>query len=323
MKAIRISEHGDPEVMRLEELPTPAPGAGQVLVRVEAAGVNYIDTYQRSGQYKVPLPYVMGLEGAGVVEAVGDGVGGVDKGARVAWTNVPGAYATHAVVPADKVVPLPAAVTSQHGAAVMLQGMTAHYLARAVYPLKRGDTCLVHAGAGGVGLLLTQMAKRAGARVFTTVSTDEKARLSKDAGADEVIRYTQEDFKDAVRRLTDGQGVRVVYDSVGRDTFEKSLDCLAPRGMLALFGQSSGAVAPFDAQVLSAKGSLFLTRPTLAHYTATREELLARANEVFAWLADGSLKVRTGATLPLADAAKAHAELQARRTTGKVLLIPG
>ena len=322
MKAIRITEHGGPEVMKIEDLPTPAPQAGQVLVRVEAAGVNYIDTYQRSGHYKVPLPYTMGLEGAGVVEATGEGVTGIGKGARVAWTNVPGAYATHALVPADKVVPLPAAITSQQGAAAMLQGMTAHYLAHATFPLRRGDACVVHAGAGGVGLLLTQMAKRAGARVFTTVSTEEKAQLSKDAGADEVIRYTQEDFKDAVRRLTDGKGVRVVYDSVGRDTFEKSLDCLAPRGLLALFGQSSGAVPPFDPQVLAAKGSLFFTRPTLGHYIATREELLTRANDVFAWIADGSLKVRIGATFPLAEAARAHTELQARRTTGKVLLLP-
>jgi len=322
MNAIRITEHGGPEAMRLEELPTPAPQAGQVLVRVEAAGVNFIDTYQRSGQYKVPLPYTLGLEGAGVVEAVGDGVTGIATGARVAWTNVPGSYATHAVVPADKVVALPARITPQRGAAAMLQGMTAHYLARSTFPLRDGDACLVHAGAGGVGLLLTQIAKRAGARVFTTVSSDVKARLSTEAGADEVIRYTSQDFREAVRRLTGGAGVRVVYDSVGRDTFEQSLDCLAPRGMLVLYGQSSGAVPPFDAQVLSAKGSLFLTRPTLAHYTATREELLARANEVFAWIADGTLKLRIGATFPLADAARAHAELQGRRTTGKVLLLP-
>jgi len=322
MKAVRITEHGGPEVMKLEELPTPAPQAGQVLVRIEAAGVNYIDTYQRSGQYKIPLPYTMGLEGAGVVEVVGDRVTGMATGTRVAWTNIPGSYATHALVPADKAVPLPASITSQQGAAAMLQGMTAHYLAHSTFPLRRGDACLVHAGAGGVGLLLTQMAKRAGARVFTTVSTDEKAKLSKDAGADEVIRYTQEDFKDVVRRLTDGKGVRVVYDSVGRDTFEKSLDCLASRGLLVLFGQSSGAVPPFDAQVLSAKGSLFLTRPTLGHYTATREELLLRAHEVFAWIADGSLKIRIGATFPLAEAARAHADLEARKTTGKVLLLP-
>ena len=322
MKAIRITEVGGPEVMRLEELPTPAPQPGQVLVRVEAAGVNYIDTYQRSGQYKVPLPYTMGLEGAGVIEGAGAGVSGFNKGARVAWTNVPGSYATHAIVPADKAVPLPDGITAQQGAAAMLQGMTAHYLARSTHPLKRGDTCLVHAGAGGVGLLLTQMAKRAGARVCTTVSTDEKARLSKEAGADEVVRYTSEDFREAARRLTAGAGVQVVYDSVGRDTFEKSLDSLAPRGMLVLYGQSSGAVPPFDAQVLSAKGSLFLTRPTLGHYTATREELLARANEVFSWIVDGSLKIRIGATFPLAEAARAHTELQARRTTGKVLLLP-
>jgi NADPH:quinone reductase len=322
MKAVRITQYGGPEVMRLEELPTPAPQAGQVLVRVEAAGVNYIDTYQRSGQYKVPLPYTMGLEGAGVVEAIGDGVTGIREGARVAWTNVPGSYATHAVVPADKVVPLPDGITAQQGAATMLQGMTAHYLARSTYPLKRGDTCLVHAGAGGVGLLLTQMARHAGARVLTTVSTEEKARLSQEAGADEVIRYTSADFREAARRLTGGAGVQVVYDSVGRDTFEKSLDSLAARGMLVLYGQSSGAVPPFDAQMLAAKGSLFFTRPTLGHYIATREELLARANEVFAWIADGSLKMRIGATFPLAEAPRAHAELQARRTTGKVLLLP-
>jgi NADPH2:quinone reductase len=249
-------------------------------------------------------------------------VNGFSAGARVAWTHVPGSYATHALVPADKAVPLPDGITSQQGAAAMLQGMTAHYLAHSTFPLRRGDACVVHAGAGGVGLLLTQMAKRAGARVFTTVSTDDKAKLSREAGADEVIRYTQEDFEEAVRRLTGGTGVRVVYDSVGRDTFEKSLGCLAPRGMLVLYGQSSGAVPPFDAQVLSAKGSLFLTRPTLAHYTASREELLSRAKDVFAWIADGSLKIRIGATFPLAEAARAHEELQGRRTTGKVLLLP-
>jgi len=322
MNAIRITEVGGPEVMRLEELPTPVPQGGQLLVRVEAAGVNYIDTYHRSGQYKVPLPLTMGLEGAGVVEAVGERVTGVDKGTRVAWTMVPGSYATHVLVPTDKAVPLPDGITSQHGAAAMLQGMTAHYLATSTFLLRDGDPCLVHAGAGGVGLLLTQVAKRVGARVFTTVSTEEKAKLSRQAGADEVIHYTEEDFEPAVRRLTGGSGVRVVYDSVGRDTFEKSLGCLAPRGMLVLFGQSSGAVPPFDAQVLSAKGSLFLTRPTLANYTATRGELLARAREVFAWIAEGSLKLRIGAMFPLAEAARAHQELQGRRTTGKVLLLP-
>jgi NADPH2:quinone reductase len=322
MKAIRIHEHGAPGVMRLEELPTPSAGPGQLLVRVEAAGVNYIDTYQRSGQYAVPLPYTVGLEGAGLVEEVGPGVAGFQSAQRVAWTNVPGAYASHALVPAEKAVPLPSGTDARLAAAVMLQGMTAHYLAHATYRLKAGDTCLVHAGAGGVGLLLTQMAKAAGARVLTTVSTGMKAQLSREAGADEVILYTQENFADAVRRLTGGQGLAVVYDSVGRDTFEKSLSCLAPRGVMVLFGQSSGAVGPLDPQVLSARGSLFLTRPTLGHYTLTREELLQRAGDCFAWIAAGRLKVRVGAEFPLAEAARAHEELQGRRTTGKVLLIP-
>jgi NADPH2:quinone reductase len=322
MKAIRIHEHGGPEALRLEDLPTPEAGPGQVLVRLEAAGVNYIDTYQRSGQYKMPLPYVVGLEGAGIVEVVGPGVQGIASGSRVAWTNVPGSYATHVAVPADKAVPVPAGIEARPAAAVMLQGMTAHYLARSTWPLKPGDACLVHAGAGGVGLLLTQMAKAAGARVLTTVSTDEKAALSKQAGADEVILYTREDFAEAVRRLTGGRGLHVVYDSVGRDTFDRSLACLAPRGMLVLFGQSSGAVPPLDPQVLSARGSLFLTRPTLAHYTLTRDELLARAGDCFAWMKAGTLDVRIGAEFPLAEAARAHEELQGRRTTGKVLLIP-
>ena len=322
MKAIRIHEYGGPETLRLEDLPAPSAGPGQVLVRVAAAGVNYIDIYQRSGQYKVALPYTLGLEGAGEVEALGPGVTGFQRGQRVAWTNVPGSYATQALVPADKLVPVPEGTDLRLAAAIMLQGMTAHYLAHTTWPLKPGDTCLVHAGAGGVGLLLTQMAKRAGARVLTTVSTDEKARLSREAGADEVILYTRDDFAEAVRRLTNGQGLQVVYDSVGRDTFEKGLGCLVPRGMMVLFGQSSAAVAPLDPQVLSARGSLFLTRPTLAHYTLTREELLARAGDCFSWIASGALKVRIGAEFPLAEAARAHQELQGRRTTGKVLLIP-
>jgi len=322
MKAIRIHEYGGPEAMRLEDLPTPDAGPGQLLVRLEAAGVNYVDTYQRSGQYKVPLPYSLGSEGAGVVEAVGPGVTDIPSGTRVAWAGIPGAYATHALVPADKAVPVPPGMDARPAAAVMLQGMTAHYLARSTYPLRAGDTCLVHAGAGGVGLLLTQMAKAAGARVFTTVSTEEKAGLSREAGADEMILYTREDFAETVRRLTAGRGVEVVYDSVGRDTFDKSLSCLVTRGMLVLFGQSSGAVPPLDPQVLSARGSPFLTRPTLAHYTLTREELLGRAGDCFSWMASGTLKVRIGAELPLAEAARAHEELQARRTTGKVLLIP-
>lgn len=322
MKAIRIHEYGGPEVMRLEDLPTPEPARGQVLVRVGAAGVNFIDTYQRSGQYTVPLPYVVGLEGAGVVEAVGPDAKDMEPGMRVAWTNVPGSYATHAVVPAEKAVPIPPGIETRQAAAVMLQGMTAHYLARSTWPLKRGDTCLVHAGAGGVGLLLTQLAKAAGARVLTTVSTEAKAALSRAAGADDVIFYTREDFAEAVKRLTGGRGLQVVYDSVGRDTFEKSLACLAPRGMLALFGQSSGAVGPFDPQVLAANGSLFLTRPTLRHYVLTREELLGRAGDCFAGIASGALHVRIGAEFPLGEAARAHEELQGRRTTGKVLLIP-
>jgi NADPH2:quinone reductase len=320
MRAIRISQHGGPEVLRLEELPTPTPGPGQLLVRLEAAGVNFIDVYQRTGQYKVPLPYVMGLEGAGVVEAAGS-AGEFAPGARVAWTGVPGSYATHALVPADRAVPLPQGVDAQAGAAAMLQGITAHYLSHSTYPLQAGHTCLVHAAAGGVGLLLTQMAKRRGARVLATVSTDEKARLAREAGADEVILYTREDVAQAVRRLTGGAGVQVVYDSVGKDTFEKSLDCLVPRGMLVLFGQSSGAVPPFDPQALSAKGSLFLTRPTAAHYTATRAELISRTTDIFGAIAAGTLKLRIGATFPLAETAEAHRQLEARKTTGKVLLL--
>lgn len=322
MKAIRIHSHGGPEVMRLEDLPLPEPARGQVLVRVEAAGVNFIDTYQRSGQYKVPLPFGMGLEGAGVVEAAGPEAGGVEAGMRVAWVNVPGSYATHALVPAERTVPVPQGIEARAAAAVMLQGTTAHYLARSTWPLQPGETCLVHAGAGGVGLLLTQFAKMAGARVLTTVSSDAKAELSRAAGADDVILYTREDFADAARRLTGGGGVQVVYDSVGRDTFEKSLSCLAPRGMLVLFGQSSGAVPPFDPQVLAARGSLFLTRPTLGHYTLTREELLGRAGDCFAAMRSGALRVRIGAEFELAQAARAHQELEGRRTTGKVLLLP-
>jgi NADPH2:quinone reductase len=322
MKAIRIHEHGGPEAMRLDDLPAPEPARGELLVRVEAAGVNFIDVYQRSGRYTVPLPYGMGLEGAGVVEASGPDAGGVERGTRVAWANVPGSYATLAVVPADKAVPIPDGIAARQAAAVMLQGMTAHYLARSTYPLGHGDTCLVHAGAGGVGLLLTQLAKAAGARVLTTVSSEAKAALSRSAGADHVIQYTSEDFAEAARRLTGGLGVQVVYDSVGRETFEKSLACLTPRGMLVLFGQSSGAVAPFDPQVLAARGSLFLTRPTLGHYTRTREELLERASECFSAMETGALNVRIGAEFPLAEAAKAHEQLEARRTTGKVILIP-
>jgi NADPH:quinone reductase len=322
MRAIRIHEFGGPEAMRLEELPPLKPGDGQALVRIEAAGVNFIDVYQRAGLYKNPLPYSVGLEGAGVVEAVGGGVTTVRAGDRVAWTGIPGSYATHNVVPADKLVTLPAGVDARAGAAAMLQGMTAHYLAHSTYPLKRGDTCLVHAAAGGVGLLLCQMAKRAGARVIGTVSTEEKAKLARDAGADDIIFYTRQDLVEEVKRLTGGKKLQVVYDSVGKDTFEKGLDCLALRGYMVLYGASSGPVTPLDPQVLNAKGSLFLTRPSLFHYTATRDELVKRAGDVLGWIQKGELKLRIGATFPLADAAKAHRDLEGRKTTGKVLLIP-
>jgi len=322
MRAIRIQQFGGPEAMGLEDLPTPKPGDGQALVRIEAAGVNFIDVYQRTGLYKNPLPYGLGLEGAGVVEAVGGGVTTVRVGDRVAWTGIPGSYATHNVVPADKLVTLPAGVDARAGASAMLQGMTAHYLAHSTYPLKAGDTCVVHAAAGGVGLLLCQMAKRAGARVIGTVSTEEKAKLAREAGAHDVILYTRQDFEAEAKRLTGGKGVQVIYDSVGKDTFEKGFNCLAMRGYMVLYGASSGPVAPLDPQALNAKGSLFLTRPSLFHYTATREDLAKRAGDVLGWIQKGELKLRIGATFPLAEAAKAHQDLEGRRTTGKVLLIP-
>ena len=322
MRAIRIQQFGGPEAMGLEELPTPKPGDGQALVRIEAAGVNFIDVYQRAGLYKNPLPYGLGLEGAGVVEAVGAGVTTVRVGDRVAWTGIPGSYATHNVVPADKLVTLPAGVDARAGASAMLQGMTAHYLAHSTYPLKAGDTCVVHAAAGGVGLLLCQMANRAGARVIGTVSTEEKAKLAREAGAHDVILYTRQDFEAEVKRLTGGKGVQVIYDSVGKDTFEKGFNCLAMRGYMVLYGASSGPVATLDPQALNAKGSLFLTRPSLFHYTASREDLAKRAADVLGWIQKGELKLRIGATFPLAEAAKAHQDLEGRRTTGKVLLIP-
>lgn len=322
MKAVRVHAPGGPEVLRFEDVPEPEPKAGEAVVRVEAAGVNFIDVYHRTGLYKAALPLTLGQEGAGTVVAVAPDVREVHLGERVAWAASFGAYAEKAVVPAGRLVPLPDRLSAKQGAAAMLQGMTAHYLATSTYPLKPGDTCLVHAGAGGVGLLLTQIAKRRGARVFTTVSTEEKARRSKAVGADATIDYTKQDFEAEVKRLTDGAGVNVVYDSVGRTTFEKGLACLARRGLMALFGQSSGPVAPFDPQVLSQRGSLYLTRPTLGHYTVTREELLWRAGDVLGWVADGSLKLTIEHEFPLADAAEAHRALEGRRTTGKVLLIP-
>lgn len=320
MQAVRLHEPGGADALRVERVPVPRPAEGEALVQLEAAGVNFIDVYKRTGLYPVPLPATLGEEGAGTVVEVGGGVEEVRAGDRVAWASHIGAYAEYAVVPAAKLVPLPAGVSARQGAAVMLQGMTAHYLAVSTYPLREGDRCLVHAAAGGVGLLLVQIAKRRGAYVIGTAGSDEKAELARAAGADEVIVYTRDDFAAEVRRLTGGRGVQVIYDSVGRTTFLPGLDVLAPRGMMALFGQSSGPVPPFDPQLLNRKGSLFLTRPTLGHYVATREELLWRAGELFAWIAAGELSVRVGAEFPLADAAEAHRALEGRRTTGKVLL---
>ena len=323
MKAVRVHAPGGPEALRHEDVPDPVPAAGQAVVRVEAAGVNFIDVYHRTGLYKVPMPMTLGREGAGTVLEVADGVRDFSPGDRVAWVGPFGGYTQTVAVPADQLVKVPDGVTTRQAAAAMLQGMTAHYLAISTYPLRPGEACLVHAGAGGVGLLLTQIAKMRGARVLTTVSTPEKAKLSREAGADAVIDYTTQDFEAEARRETGGRGVQVVYDSVGKTTFEKSLASLAPRGMLALFGQSSGPVGPFDPQVLSTRGSLYLTRPSLfGGYLSDRAELLARAGDVLGWVRDGRLKIRIGLELPLAEAAEAHRALEARRTTGKVLLVP-
>jgi len=322
MKAIRVHAPGGPEALRYEDVAQPSPAAGQVLVKVEAAGVNYIDVYQRNGLYKVATPFTLGQEAAGVVSAVGAGVTDPKVGDRVVYASILGAYAEYAVVPADRVVVLPEGVTTRQAAAVMVQGMTAHYLACTTYPLKTGDTCLVHAAAGGVGLLLCQVASRRGARVIGTVSTREKAALARDAGARDVILYTEQDFEAEAKRLTGGLGLQVVYDSVGKTTFEKGLNCLTRRGMMVLYGQSSGPIGSFDPQVLSQKGSLFLTRPTIAHYIATRAELVTRAGEVLSWLKSGTLKLRIEHEFSLAEAAEAHRALEARKTTGKLLLIP-
>lgn len=323
MKAVRLHATGGPEVLRVEEVPTPSPGHGEVLIRVEAAGVNFIDIYQRSGAYKVTMPFIPGQEAAGTVAALGAGVTGFAVGDRVAsYYGGLSAYAEFAIVPADKVLALPSDVTTAQAAAVLLQGMTAHYLASTTYPLQPGDTCLVHAAAGGTGLLLCQVAKRRGARVIGTVSTAAKEVLARAAGADEVIRYTETDFAIEVKRLTGGKGVQVVYDSVGKTTFTAGLGCIAPRGMLVLFGQSSGAVEPFDPQVLNQRGSLFLTRPTLAHYVAARAELEQRSGDLFRWMQEGRLTVRIDREFPLASAREAHAALAGRGTTGKVLLVP-
>jgi NADPH2:quinone reductase len=322
MKAIRVNAPGGPDVLRYEDTPEPTPKAGEATVKVDAAGINYIDVYQRSGQYKLALPLTLGLEAGGTVTAVGPNVSEVRVGDKVAYTGVPGAYAQYAAVPAARLVVLPQGISTRQGAAAMLQGLTAHYLACSTYPLKSGDTCLVHAAAGGVGLLLCQIAKMRGARVIGTVSTEDKAKLAREAGASDVILYTKQDFEAEVKRLTDGKGLQVVYDSVGQTTFDKGFNCLAPRGMMALYGQSSGPIGPFDLGVLNAKGSLFVTRPSLNHHIITRAELLQRSEELLGWIRDGKLKLRTEYEFPLKDAADAHRALEARKTTGKVLLIP-
>lgn len=322
MKAIRLNEYGGPEVLKYEETPVPQPGAGQARVKIEAIGLNYVDIYQRTGLYPLTPPFTLGMEGAGVVDAVGPDVTDVKKGDRVAYAMELGSYAEYAIVPAWKLAPLPRGLDARSAAATMLQGMTAHYLTRSAYSLNKGEWALVHAAAGGVGLLLIQMAKRLGATVLGTVSTDEKARLAKEAGADKIILYTRQDFAQEVKKLTNGAGVHVVYDSVGQSTFDKSLDCLRPRGYMILYGQASGPVPPFTIGTLAAKGSLFLTRPTLLHYSRDRKELLDRTSDLFNWITTGELKLRITQTFPLAEAAEAHRQLEGRKTTGKVLLIP-
>jgi NADPH2:quinone reductase len=324
MQAIQIFKPGGPEVLTLLDLPTPTPGPGEALIRIEAAGVNFIDIYFREGRYPASLPYTLGQEAAGTIVALGDPVPGqanFTTGDRVAWCSVSGTYAQFAVAPVSRLIAVPDSVSSQQAAAAMLQGMTAHYLAHSSYAIQRGDNVLIHAGAGGVGLLFIQIAKSLGARVFTTVSTDEKAGLARSAGADEVIFYTRENFAERVRKLVP-EGLAAVYDSVGKTTFDDSLKCLRKRGVLALFGGSSGAVPPFDLIQLSRMGSIYITRPTLNDYTVTRDELESRASDILNGVADGSLKLRMEHTYPLADAAQAHRDLESRKTTGKLILIP-
>jgi NADPH2:quinone reductase len=323
MKAIQIRQTGGPEAMEFADLPVPQPKPNEAVVKILAAGVNFIDVYNREGRYKVPLPFVLGQEGAGVVSAVGSEVRDVAVGDRVAYTGVLGSYAEFASVPADRLVKIPDGVSDREAAAAMLQGITAHYLAHDTYPLKKGETALIHAAAGGVGLLLVQMAHNIGARVIGTVSNEEKAKLAREAGADEIIFYTQSDFEAETKRLTGGKGVDVVYDSVGKTTFEKGLNVLRPRGMMALFGGSSGGVAPFDPLTLTQKGSLYLTRPSIGHYIITRQELQQRAGAVFGMIREKKLKLRIEHVYPLQQAVQAHRDLEGRKTTGKLLLIPG
>ena len=322
MKAIQVKQTGGPEVMELVELPVPQPKANEAVVKLAASGVNFVDVYHREGRYKVALPFTPGQEGAGTVTAVGADVSSIRVGDRVAWSHLLGSYAEYQAIAADRLVPIPVGISDQQAAGAMLQGMTAHYLAYDTYPLKRGETALLHAAAGGVGLLLVQMAHNLGARVIATVSTEEKATLARDAGADEIILYSETDFETETKQMTGGKGVDVVYDSVGKTTFEKGLNLLRPRGMMVLFGGSSGAVPALDPITLTQKGSLYLTRPSLGNYIATREELVSRSGAVFAMMAAGKLKLRIEHIYPLAEAQRAHRELEGRKTTGKLLLIP-
>jgi NADPH2:quinone reductase len=322
MQAIRVSATGGPDALQLEDIPTPDPGPGQVRIKVEAAGVNFIDVYQRKGQYKMPLPFTPGGEAAGMVDALGPGVNDLQVGARVVSVDSQGGYAQYALMEAARAVPLLEGVSVEVAAAAILQGMTAHYLTHSTFALQPGQTALVHAAAGGAGQMLVQIAKKLGARVIGTAGSAEKAQIARDLGADEVILYNETDFEAETKRLTDGKGVDVVYDSVGVTTFEKGLNVLKPRGMMALFGQSSGPVAPLDPQVLNAKGSLFLTRPTLRHYVATRDELFWRAQDILRWIVAGELRVHIDKTFPLAEASAAHQYLEDRKTQGKVLLLP-
>lgn len=323
MRAVLVHEHGGPEVLTAQDLPSPEPGPAQLRVDVAAAGVNFIDVYYRTGAYPLPTPFIVGSEGAGVVSAVGADVTGYQEGDHVAWAMVPGAgYAQQVIVPIERAVPVPAGIDDETAGAVLLQGLTAHYLTRSTYPVQAGETALVHAAAGGVGLLLTQVLSAQGVRVIATTSSEEKAALAREAGAAEVIRYERDDVASEVSRLTQAHGVDVVYDGVGRATFQGSIDSLRPRGMFVLYGAASGAVAPVDPQLLNSKGSLYFTRPSLAHYAASREELLERSRELFAWVASGELSVRVGARYTLDQARRAHEDLEGRRTTGKSLIIP-
>lgn len=322
MQTIRVHQQGDADALSYEAIDTPQPVTDMVRVKIEAAGINFVDIYQRKGAYKMATPFTPGLEAGGIVDAVGESVTSLKVGDRVAYAQSLGAYAEYAIVPEQKIVQLPENIDMQTGSAIMLQGLTAHYLSYSTYPLGADDVALVHAAAGGVGLLLVQMAKQRGAYIIGTVSTEGKAELAKQAGADKVILYTETDFEDEVKQLTDGQGVNVVYDSVGQTTFDKSLNCLKPRGYLVLYGAASGPVPPFELQRLNSGGSLFVTRPSLGHYVLTRDELLQRVDEMFAMITKGNLKVRIDKTFPLADAADAHRYMEARLSKGKVLLIP-